>query len=78
MALNLTSEALEGFNTNVPKTQTPYLATSDSWCAWYIGVWLRETGRSAPKLVRPGRGNIYHVNDMKVRFVDPADIERIS
>ena len=78
MATILTQEAMQGYVTNAPANACPYLATSDSWCAWHIGTWLRQTGRSAPRDVRASRGNTYHVNDMKIRFVDPADIERIS
>ncbi len=79
MALILTSEAALGFANS--DARCPYLATSCSSDAWYIGAWLLATGRSAPRDVRKSRGNTYHVNDMKVR----ADyrkgltyIERIS
>jgi len=78
MATILTAEANEGYITNVPAKQCPYLATSDSANAWHIGAWLRDTGRSAPRMVRASRGNTYHVNEMKIRFVDHTDIARIA
>jgi hypothetical protein len=43
-------------------------ASSHSDAAWRIGRWLKQTGRSAPRLVRPSRGYNYHVNDMLVRI----------
>ena len=78
MATILTNQATEGYNANLPAKACPYLATSDSANAWHIGAWLKQTGRSAPRKVSASRGTTYHVNDMKVRFVDHADIERIS
>lgn len=78
MATVLTEEAREGYITNAPPHACPYLATSDAWCAWHIGAWLRHTGRSAPRKVSASRGRNYHVNDMLIRFVCPADIERIK
>jgi ribosome modulation factor len=82
MATILTNEANQGYGAAVAghgaTNRCPYLATSDSANAWHIGAWLKQTGRSVPRDVRTSRGNTYHVNDMKVRFVDPANIERIG
>ena len=79
MATILTDEAQEGVNATSP--DSPYLATSDSANAWFIGAWLRKTGRSEPRDVRTSRGSTYHVNDMKVKIRtvrNRATIERIS
>ncbi len=79
MALILTSEAALGFANS--DARCPYLATSCSSDAWYIGAWLLATGRSAPRDVRKSRGNTYHVNGMKVavhRIQGCTEIERIG
>ena len=75
MATQLKSEAMLGHNT------WPYLATPNSSDAWHIGRWLSQTGRSAPRDVRPSRGSTFHVNGMKVRinYVQGCtEIERIA
>jgi hypothetical protein len=52
-----------------PSWASPYLKTSDMDAAWRIGQWLLHSHRTAPRDVRPARGDsMYHVNDMLVRI----------
>jgi hypothetical protein len=76
---DLTPQAREGYESTIAKS--PYLSTSSSDSAWHIGAWLRRTGRSAPRDVRPSVGHTYHVNGMKVRMdwvQGCTEIERIG
>lgn len=81
MKSTLTPEATEGYNGQLGRDGTPYLATSPSSDAWHVGAWLKRTGRSAPYDVRKSRGDTYHVNGMKVRInyiQGCTEIERIG
>lgn len=62
----MTDRAIEGWNDTT--RSNPYLYTSNSSDAWRIGQWLRQTGRTMPRDVRPSRGHTFHVNGMKVRI----------
>lgn len=44
------------------------LLTSDMHAAHCLGQHLRDTGRPEPRDVRPGRGDLFHANDMVWRF----------
>ena len=44
------------------------LLTSSVHAAFCLGRHLHETGRSAPRDVRPGRGDLMHANDMLWRL----------
>lgn len=79
MAAQLKSEAMLGYTNSDHKS--PFLSTSNSDSAWHIGQWLKQTHRSAPRDVRPSRGDTFHVNDMKVRITwapGRTNIERIA
>lgn len=60
-----TAIALEGYSSASDATSGAY-ATSTNDSAWQIGRWLRQTGQSAPRDVRPSRGNTFHVDGRKV------------
>jgi len=73
------NESLLGF-TN-PDSSCPFLSTSNSSDAWYIGRWLNQTHRTAPRDVRKSRGDTWHINGMKVRLnyiQGCTEIERIA
>lgn len=55
-----------------------YLASSDCDMAHRIGLWLRETGRSAPQSVEPGRGYTWRVNGLLLSFANGSVPERIG
>ncbi len=61
---NLTPEALEGYAA-AAGARCPYLATSNAAAAWHLGAYLRSSGRSTPRDVRPGRGYTMHANDSR-------------
>lgn len=78
---DLTREARLGYEAPSEDSSSPYLRSSNCDAAWRIGVWLRRTFRSPPSGVRTGRGDLVHVNNMKVRLnwdYDPVTVERIA
>jgi hypothetical protein len=77
MAIDLTQEATQGYVAD-SQAVCPYLATSSSSAAWHVGRWLRDTGRSAPRGVRPGRGSRIHANDMLLDVSDEKSIQRLQ
>lgn len=76
-----TPQAREGYFASFGAVKSPYLGTSNHDWAWHVGAWLKRTGRSAPRDVRPSRGDTFHVNGMKVRInliQGCTEIERIA
>lgn len=59
-----TAEAQRGFD----DMEFVGLWTSAMHACWCIGNHLRDTGRPAPRDVRPGRGDLVHANDMLFRL----------
>lgn len=55
--------ATDGYN--APATEDcPYYQISSYGIAWRLGRHFRETGRTKPRDVWPGRGYLIHANDM--------------
>lgn len=44
------------------------LLTSAMHACYVVGAWLQETGRCAPRDVRPSRGDTMRCNDMLLRL----------
>jgi len=61
--MDLTPAAKEGYEAQ-PEATCPHYTSSPNGLAWLVGRWLRVTGRSAPRDVRPGRGYRIRANDM--------------
>lgn len=58
---------------------SPWIASSESDMAHKVGLWLRNTGRTAPRYIEFGRGYKVRCNDMVLSFKDSNDMpERIG
>lgn len=55
--------ALDGFEGQEFDHARHGLFTSTHHAAFCLGQFLRDTGRTAPRGVRPGRGDLMHGND---------------
>ena len=44
------------------------LYTSTRHACYCVGQWLQESGRSAPRDIRPSRGDLMRCNDMLLRI----------
>lgn len=60
---DLTPAAQNGYEA-APGAACPHYTSSPNGLAWLVGKWLHETGRPAPRDVRPGRGYRIRANDM--------------
>lgn len=60
---DLTSAAAEGYAAP-PLAKCPYYPSSPNGLAWFVGRWLLQSCRSAPKSVRAGRGYRIRSHDM--------------
>jgi hypothetical protein len=54
------------------------MATSDNSNAWYIGRWLKSTGRTAPRDVSPSRGHRVRANDMVLLVNSRGEVSRVE
>jgi hypothetical protein len=79
---DLTCYAAEGYNADISYDDAvkacPHYTTSPAGMAWLVGVWLKNTGRSAPRDVRMSRGYTIHANDMLLSVDNVNAIERIK
>lgn len=66
---DLTSVARSGYDGN----DNPHYVSSPNWYAHSLGRYLRDTGRSAPRDVRMGRGDSIRANDMRFTFKLPGN-----
>ena len=51
---------------------SPWLSTSESDMAHKVGLWLKSTGKTAPRYVEFGRGYTVRCNDMVLSFKDDS------
>jgi hypothetical protein len=71
---DLTAEARAGFDGNA----NPHLGTSPAWYAHALGAYLHSSGRTAPRDVRMGRGDIIRANDMRFTFKHTTGAGRLE
>lgn len=74
---DLTPAAAEGYAAE-PDARCPHMATSDNSNAWYIGRWLKSTGRTAPRDVSPSRGHRVRANDMVLLVNSRGEVTRVE
>lgn len=60
---DLTPAAKAGYEASA-EAACPHYSSSPNGLAWMVGRWLQQTGRPAPRDVRPGRGYRIRANDM--------------
>lgn len=63
MAIDLTSELLQGFDAE-PEVEAPFLATSPSWLAWNLGRYLASHHVTRPVTAAASRGDNLRVDNL--------------
>lgn len=82
MAIDLTSEAREGFISGKKGVQAveacPHFTSSPSGMAWLAGAWLAGNGFNEPRAVWMSRGYTVRADDLLLSVDNPAAVRRIG
>lgn len=65
--------AIGGYRADFDAPKTSRLWSSDNYCAWQLGRYMKATGRSEPRDVRKSKGYYWFCNDMKFKWLGQTE-----